>query len=183
MRLITPVTSLHTSSMLLKRFPRSGFFNFGNKSKAGGLMSGLYGGWGSTCHPYFSKISYTAPGAWGRAIMYDRWPLREIWLQSVSSSISRLRFAEQEPRSLPIRTQCFFTEVWLRTVAKIRTIASSYWPYKHSVQNFWNDLRSLRNIGVFVTYRHGPSSEKTSCIWLLWELIFCTPVIHTQRHF
>ena len=39
-------------------------------------------------------------------LMYYRWSLREIWLQSVSSSISRLRFAEQTPRSLPIRTQC-----------------------------------------------------------------------------
>ena len=48
MRLITRVTSLDTSSMLLKRFPRSGFFNFGDMSKSGGLMSGLYGGWGST---------------------------------------------------------------------------------------------------------------------------------------
>jgi hypothetical protein len=37
MRLITHVTLLDTSSMLLKRFPRSGFFNFGNKSKSGGL--------------------------------------------------------------------------------------------------------------------------------------------------
>ena len=63
MRLITRVTSLDTSSTLLKRFPRSGFFNFGNKSMFGGLMSGLYGGWGSTCHPYFSKISETAPEA------------------------------------------------------------------------------------------------------------------------
>jgi hypothetical protein len=64
MHLITRVTSLNTSSMLLKHFPRSGFFNFGNKS-SGGLMSGLYGGWGNTCHPYFSKISDTAPEAWG----------------------------------------------------------------------------------------------------------------------
>jgi len=38
--------------------------------------------------------------------MYDRWSLREILLQSVSSSISRLRFAEQGPCSLPIRTHC-----------------------------------------------------------------------------
>ena len=106
MRLITRVTSSDTSSMLLKRFPCSGFFNFGNKSKAGGLMSGLYGGWGSTCHPCFSKISDTAPEAWGCVLMYDRWPLCEIWIQSVSSSISRLRFAEQGPRSLPIRTHC-----------------------------------------------------------------------------
>jgi len=105
MRLITRVTSLDTSSMLLKRFPRSGFFNFGNKSKAGGLMWGLYGGWRSTCHPYFSKVSDTAPEAWGRALIYDRWSLREIWLQSVPSSISRFHFAEQGPRSLPIRTQ------------------------------------------------------------------------------
>ena len=63
MRRITRFTSLDTSSLFLKRFPRSGFFNFGNKSKSGGLMSGLYGGWGSTCHPYFSKISDTAPEA------------------------------------------------------------------------------------------------------------------------
>ena len=63
MRLIARVTSLDTSLMLLKRFPLSGFFNFGNKSKAGGLMSGPYGGWGSTCHSYFSKISDTAPEA------------------------------------------------------------------------------------------------------------------------
>jgi hypothetical protein len=37
MRLITQVTSLDTSSVLLKSFPRSGFFTFGNKSKSGGL--------------------------------------------------------------------------------------------------------------------------------------------------
>jgi hypothetical protein len=37
MRLITEVTTLDTSSMLLKCFPQSGFFNFGNKSKSGGL--------------------------------------------------------------------------------------------------------------------------------------------------
>jgi hypothetical protein len=35
---------------------------------ASGLMSGLYGGWGSTCHPYFSKISDTAPEAWARVL-------------------------------------------------------------------------------------------------------------------
>jgi hypothetical protein len=68
MRLITRVTSLDTSSMLLKLSPRGGYFNFGNKSKSGGLMSGLYGGWESTCHPYFSKISDTAPETWGRAL-------------------------------------------------------------------------------------------------------------------
>jgi hypothetical protein len=39
-------------------------------------------------------------------LMYDRWLLREIWLQSVSSSISRLPFAEQATHSLPIRTNC-----------------------------------------------------------------------------
>jgi hypothetical protein len=68
MRLITRVTSFDISSMLLKHFPLSDFFNFGNKSKSGGLMSGLYGGWGSTCHPYFSKISDTAPEAWWHAL-------------------------------------------------------------------------------------------------------------------
>ena len=61
MRLITRITSLDASSVLLKCFARSGSFNFGNKSNAGGLTSGLYGRWGNTCHPYFSKISDTAP--------------------------------------------------------------------------------------------------------------------------
>jgi len=51
----------------------------------------------------FSKISDTEREAWGRVLMYDRWSLREICRQSVSSSISRPRFAEQGPRSLPIR--------------------------------------------------------------------------------
>jgi hypothetical protein len=41
MSLITQVTSLDTFSMLLKRFVRSGFFNFGNKSKSGGLRRDL----------------------------------------------------------------------------------------------------------------------------------------------
>jgi len=115
MHLITRVTSLDTSSVLLKRFPRNGFFNFGNNSKASGLMSGMYSGWGSTCHPYFSKISDTAPDAWGHVLMYDRWSLREIWVQSVSSSISRLSFAEQGPRSLPICTQCF----WMKSGSQL----------------------------------------------------------------
>jgi hypothetical protein len=45
-------------------FPTEGFFfNYGNKSKSGGLMSGLYGRWGSNCRPYFSQISDTAPEA------------------------------------------------------------------------------------------------------------------------
>ena len=44
-------------------FPTQWFLQLGNKSKVGGLISGLYGGWGSTCHPYFSKISDIAPEA------------------------------------------------------------------------------------------------------------------------
>ena len=87
-------------------FPTEWFLQFWEQVKAGGLMSELYGRWGSTCHPYFSKISDTAPEAFGRTLMYDRWLLRKIGLQSVSSSISRLRFAEQGPRRLPIRTHC-----------------------------------------------------------------------------
>ena len=86
-------------------FPMDRFLQFWEQ-KTGGLMSELYGGWGRTCHPYFSKISDTAPEAWGCALMYDLGSLRKIRLQSVSSSISRLRFAEHGPRSLPKRTQC-----------------------------------------------------------------------------
>jgi hypothetical protein len=96
MRLITQVTSLDTSSMLLKRFPWSGFFNLGNKSKSDGLMSGLYGGWGSTCHPYFFKISDTAPEAWGRTtcdLSHFHLPFQGSVLQN-------------GPHSLPICTQC-----------------------------------------------------------------------------
>ena len=33
-----------------KKWPRVGSFNFGNKSKSGGLMSGLQGAWGNTSH-------------------------------------------------------------------------------------------------------------------------------------
>jgi hypothetical protein len=43
MRLITQVTSLDTSSMLLKRFPRSGFFNFEKKSNSFGLSPQDFG--------------------------------------------------------------------------------------------------------------------------------------------
>jgi hypothetical protein len=42
-------------------FPTEWFLQFWDKSKSGRLMSGFHGGWGSTCHPYFSKISDTAP--------------------------------------------------------------------------------------------------------------------------
>jgi hypothetical protein len=42
---------------------------------------------------------------WGTRPRVNVWSLREISLQSVSSSISRFRFAEQGPRSLPIHTQ------------------------------------------------------------------------------
>jgi hypothetical protein len=61
-------------------------------------MSGLYSGWGSTCHPYFPKFPILH--------LKHEAALYRAWLQSVSSSISRLRFAEQGPRSLRYRTQC-----------------------------------------------------------------------------
>jgi hypothetical protein len=101
--------SVHLIRHLLgasEAFPTEWFLQFWEQVKGWWAHVGLYGGWGSTCHPYFSKISDTAPEAWGRALMYDRWSLREIWLQSVSSCISRLHFAEQGPRILPIRTHC-----------------------------------------------------------------------------
>jgi hypothetical protein len=49
-------------------FPTEWFLQFWKHSKSGGLMSGLYDRWGSTCHPQFSKISDTAPEALGRAL-------------------------------------------------------------------------------------------------------------------
>jgi len=120
-------------------FPTEWFLQFWEQVKGWWAHVRLYCGWGSTCHPYFSKIFDIAPEAWGRALMYDRWSLREIWLQSVCSSISSLRFAEQRPRSLANTHTEFFIEVWLASMRKIGTISSSYWPRKRSVQNFWND--------------------------------------------
>jgi len=115
-------------------FPMEWFLQFLNRWKAGGLMSGLYSGWGSSCHTYFSKISDTAPEAWGCVLMYVCWSLREMGLQSVSSSISRLLFAEQGPHSLPICTRCSLLK-----------------PGSHSVQNVWNDLHKFGTITSKVT--------------------------------
>jgi len=105
-----------------------------------------------------------------KVLVYDRWSLWEIWLQSVSSSISRLRFAEQVPRSLAISTQRSLVEVWLTTVAKIRTIASSYPPRKRSAQNFLNDLRTSifedanesheRSVSLFWTWGTAHSEDR-----------------------
>jgi hypothetical protein len=52
-------------------FPTEWFFSIlGTSQILMGLqgLSGLYSGWGSTCHQYFSKISDTAPESWGRAL-------------------------------------------------------------------------------------------------------------------
>ena len=57
--LITLVTSVEDSTIVAKCFPQSVLLNLGNKSKSGGLKSGLYGGWGSTFYPYFSKMLLT----------------------------------------------------------------------------------------------------------------------------
>jgi len=87
-------------------FPKESFLQFWEQVKDWWAHVRTVRGGGSTCRPYFSKISDTAPEAWGHALMYDGWSLREIWFQSVSSSISRLRFAEHGRRSLPIHIQC-----------------------------------------------------------------------------
>ena len=55
----------------------------------------------------FQNFRYWTWGMRLRRLMCDRWSLREIWLRSVSSSVSRLRFADHGPRSLPICTHCF----------------------------------------------------------------------------
>jgi hypothetical protein len=50
------------------------------------------------------------PSIFFQNFRYCTWSMRPrvivIWLQSVSSSISRVRFTEQGPPSLPIGTQC-----------------------------------------------------------------------------
>jgi hypothetical protein len=107
MHLITRVTSTDTSSLLLKRFPWSRFFNFGNKSKSGRLISGLHGVWGSTCHPYISKISDIAPEAWGRVLsckmrtwaanMADHF-LANLWTQNILQKLSVVCRCYSAPR-------------------------------------------------------------------------------------
>jgi hypothetical protein len=57
------VTAAGTSSREDKRCPRMGSFNLGNKSKSGGLMPGLHGGWGNTSHSYLANRSQPSPGA------------------------------------------------------------------------------------------------------------------------
>ena len=89
----------HLIRHLLSAFealPTEWFLQFWEHSKSDGLMSGLYGRWGSTCHPYFSKISDTAPEAWGRALsckmktpaanMVDI--LANLWTQNVLQKLS-----------------------------------------------------------------------------------------------
>jgi hypothetical protein len=55
-------------------------------------------------HQYSSTKIHGVTSRKVSTLMYDRWSLCEIRLKSVSSSISKLRFAEQGPRSLLYRT-------------------------------------------------------------------------------
>jgi hypothetical protein len=66
----------------------------------------------------------------------------------------------------------FFTEVWLTTVAKIRTIiVSSYWPRKRSVQNFWNDLHILYfNMALSILLAFCGTYLYEVVIWMLTEV-------------
>jgi hypothetical protein len=58
----------------------------------------------TSCKPLWISVGFFPRKI--STLMYDRWSLREIRLLSVSSPISRLRFAEQGPRSLLYRTHC-----------------------------------------------------------------------------
>jgi hypothetical protein len=95
-------------------------------------MSGLYGGWGSTCYPYFSKISDTAPEAWGRtrsASSQFLLPFQGSVLQNTD------HVACQYAHSVlywSLAHNC-------RENQKDCIILLA--PRKRSVQNFWNDLR------------------------------------------
>jgi len=62
------VTAAETSSREGKRCPCMGFFNLWNKSKSGGLMSGLYGAWGNTSHSYLLSKSVKTFPRWGCAL-------------------------------------------------------------------------------------------------------------------
>jgi hypothetical protein len=139
MRLVARGTVSDTSSMLLKRFPLSNFFNFGKKSKSGGLMSGLYGGWGSTCHAYFSNISNTAAKAWDRALSFKmRTPAasmsgvswRIFWAQNILQKLSvvRICLCYSGPQRQPVC--CYHSILVIRHnhhELNFRLLAATFW--------------------------------------------------------
>jgi hypothetical protein len=59
------VTEADRPSSVEKCTPRMLIFNFGNRSKSGELMSGLWGRWGSTSQLYLSNNSRTSLPRWG----------------------------------------------------------------------------------------------------------------------
>jgi len=62
------LTAAETSSREGTRCPHMGSFNLWNKSKSGGLRSGLYGMWGNTSHLYLLSKSVTTFPRWGNAL-------------------------------------------------------------------------------------------------------------------
>ena len=68
--LIAWVSSVESSSREEKHHQHIGSFNFGNKSKSGGLMSGLYSAWGNTSHPQSRRFLVTTSTMCGRVFSW-----------------------------------------------------------------------------------------------------------------
>jgi hypothetical protein len=71
------VTAAETSSGEGKRCPHMGSFNLGNKSKFGGLMSGLFGAFGNTSHSYLLGKSVNLPQVQACIVVQNEWPIPE----------------------------------------------------------------------------------------------------------
>ena len=136
MRLITRVTSLHNSSMLLKRFPRGVSSISGTSQRLVGSCQDCTAGGEALAIHTFPKFPILH-------LRHEAARMIAGYCARSDSSQFRLPFQGSVLHNrdhVPANTHTlFFTEVWLTTFAKFRTIASSYWPRARSVQNFWND--------------------------------------------
>jgi hypothetical protein len=120
------VTAAETSSKEWKRFPRMSSFNLWNKSKFGGLVSGLYGAWGNTSHSYLLSKSVTTFLRCGRALSCPS-PSKSgrflyIFLRSFASShdstlLSHLFHTElcHDDSSVIISKDHHLLDLWLRS--------------------------------------------------------------------
>jgi len=131
------VTAGETSSREGKRCPRMGSFNLWNKSKFGGLMSGLYGAWGNTSHSYLvlSKSVTTFPGC-GRALsckMSGQSPSKSGQFLCIFCSI----FASSHDSTL--LSHLFHMELYLswRFLGDHKQRSSFAWPLIALVEIFW----------------------------------------------
>jgi len=130
------VTAAETSSREEKRCPRMGSFNLANKSKSGGLMSGLYGVWDNTSHSYLLSKSATSFPRCRRALsckMSGPSPSKSGRILCIFCVI----FASNHDNTLLSRL--FHVELYLswRFLSDHKQRASFAWPLIALVEIFW----------------------------------------------